>query len=97
MEQDASHVQAKIALSQGDVELAAKMASRCLALCSLWGMKLRLTSSLVLMGRVFKARGDIKEAFEVLGHATQLAEQQGYQVQIEHAERVLMDLRQATG
>ena len=52
-------------------------------------MRLRLTAGLVFLGRVARARGDWEAARGILVSAIQLGQRQGYQLQVEGAEREL--------
>jgi tetratricopeptide (TPR) repeat protein len=90
LEADVLTVQAQIALENRDTELAARLAIRSLGIAGSCGMRLRMTSSLVLMGRVAGVRGDWEAARSILRAAIELGHEQGYQLQVEGADRELI-------
>jgi tetratricopeptide (TPR) repeat protein len=90
LEADAYMVQATIALQQGETDFAGRLATRCLALAAGLGMQLRVTRALLVTGRVAKARGHLAAAQSLFRSVIRLAERQGYQLQVENAERQLM-------
>lgn len=92
LEADAYSVQAHLALAHGETELAWRLALACLGLASSMGMVLRLTASLVMMGRVAHHRGEAKAARDLLRSAVELGRGQGYHLQVEQAERELMHM-----
>ena len=92
LESDVYRVQGIIALHEGEIQRAGRLTVYCLGLASALGMRLRLTASLVLMGQVAKARGERGIADRILRSAIALAERQGYQHQIEKAERELIEI-----
>lgn len=96
LECDACKVQGHIALQNGEIEEAGRMAIRCLSISSALGMRLRLTAALILMGRVAAYRGDHEGARGLLRSAMEQAERQGYQLQLEVAQRELTELRFVT-
>jgi tetratricopeptide (TPR) repeat protein len=90
LEADTYKVQGHIALAHGETELAGRLAVSCLAIASAHGMRLRLTAGLVFMGRVARIRGDATAAGGLFRSAIELGQRQGYQMQVEEAERELM-------
>jgi tetratricopeptide (TPR) repeat protein len=90
LEADALRVQSLIAAQQGDVWGASRLAVRCLSIAVALGMRLRVTASLVLLGRINRIRGDVDAARSLLHSAVALGHEQGYQLQVEAAERELM-------
>lgn len=92
LEADTLKVQAQLALEHGEVEVAVRLALRSLAIAVASGMQLRVTAGLVLMGRVARKRGDWGAARSILGSAIALGYEQGYQLQIEEADRELLQI-----
>jgi len=89
LEADIASVRGMIALDQGDTQFAAQLAIKSLGIASLFGMRLRLTGSLVFLGRVTRMRGELQTAVNILRSAIELAKQQSYVLQLEKAEREL--------
>ena len=92
LEAEACRVRGAIALRQGELDQARRLAVRALRLATFHGMGLRQTAALVFMGRVERAAGDPGASARILHSAIALAERQGYQVQLEEAERELLQL-----
>lgn len=90
LEAETYKVQGHIALIQGEIELAGRLASRCLGIVSGLGMHLRITSTVVLMGDVARRKGHFRAAEHLYRCGISLAQRQGYQSQVEGAERALM-------
>ncbi|MGH7789842.1 MAG: SIR2 family NAD-dependent protein deacylase [Candidatus Binatia bacterium] len=89
LEADALKVQAHMALRSRETELAGRLAVSSLAIAASNDMRLRITAGLVLIGRVAATRGDRKAAKAVFQSAIELGHQQGYQMQVEAADREL--------
>jgi tetratricopeptide (TPR) repeat protein len=89
LEWDAKIVQGQIALDQGEFEMAGRLAVSTLGIASSLGLRLRLTGSLILLGRVTDARGHSGGARKLFHSAIQLAERQGNQLLIEKAAEAL--------
>ncbi len=92
LEADVLKIQSEMALERGQLEHAARLASRCLGISALLGMRLRVAAGLVLRGRIAIARGDVSGAQTLLLAARSMAYQMDYQVQVEKAERQLIML-----
>lgn len=90
LEADVLKVQAHIALEGGETEVAARLAIKCLGIAAGFGMRLRVTGALVLMGRVSAVRGEWTTAQSLLHAGIALGHEQGYQLQVESADRELM-------
>ncbi len=93
LEADAVKVQAQIALAQGEVDLASRLAINCIGIAAALGMRLRVTAGLVLLGRISTVRRKPAVASGLLRSALALGERQGYQLQIEDAQQQLMELQ----
>lgn len=96
LEWDAKIVQGQIALDQGEFEMAGRLAVSTLGIASSLGLRLRLTGSLILLGRVTDARGHSAGAKKLFNSAIQLAERQGNQLLIEKAAEALRASNSAT-
>ncbi|MEM7204097.1 MAG: SIR2 family protein [Planctomycetota bacterium] len=81
----------EIALASGDFNRAEHSALRSLSICASCGMKLKMTSILVLLGRIAMKRGRPHASRSVFDAALRLGRNQGYQLQVEEAERGLED------
>ena len=91
LEADAMRVQGIIALRQGELRLAEQLALQTLGMTSALGMRLRVTASMVLLGEVLAAKGS-RDATKVLDSAFELAQVQGYQMQMENVQRIRSQL-----
>jgi tetratricopeptide (TPR) repeat protein len=96
LEWDAKIVQGQIALDQGEFEMAGRLAVSTLGIASSLRLRLRLTGSLILLGRVTDARGHSAGARKLFHSAIQLAERQGNQLLIEKAAEALRASNSAT-
>jgi SIR2-like domain len=92
LEADVYKIQAHIAMHHGELEVASRLASRCLALGSSLGMNLRVTAALVLMGKI-AARRSHRQARALLDAAISMGRRQGYQLQVESATSEKNNLR----
>jgi tetratricopeptide (TPR) repeat protein len=95
LECDAQIVQGQIALEQGEYDMAGRLAVSSLGIASSLGLRLRLTGSLILLGRVSEARGHWRGATKLYHAAIELAERQGNQLLIEKGEEALRASRGA--
>jgi tetratricopeptide (TPR) repeat protein len=89
LEWEAQNVQARIAIEQGEFELAEKLAISNLAIASALGLKLRLARSLCRAGEVAARRGNHRGARSFFHSAHELAARQRYQLLIEQTEQLL--------
>lgn len=96
LEADALKVQAHLALAHDETELAARLGIASLGIAAAHGMRLRVTAGLVLMGHVACVRGERSAAKSLLTSAIDLGHLQGYQLQVEEADRQLMHLASFT-
>ena len=76
--------------------MAGRLAVSTLGIASSLGLRLRLTGSLILLGRVTDALGHSAGAKKLFHSATQLAERQGNQLLIEKAAEALRASNGAT-
>ena len=86
---DARIAQAQVALDDRDTEFAGRLAVQCLHIASANSLRLRLTGSLIMLGRVSWARGNIDAGDRLVRSAQALAERQGNQLLFEKGERLL--------
>lgn len=89
---DLYQVQAIIALHQKDISRASKAAIKALNISLNGGMRLRVAVSLMTVGRICRARGDRAAAGRIFKVTRKFAERQGYQHQIQEAEREILTL-----
>ncbi len=94
LEVEALSIQSRIALGNGQTEVAARLALRTLSSAASLGMRLRVTAGLVQMGRVLAALQIWDAARSMLVAAIRLGSEQGYQLKVEEANREL--IRMAT-
>jgi hypothetical protein len=89
LEADIRKVQGHMALRDGDTAAAADAAIEVMSIAAMFGMELRVTATLILMGRVAKACGRWEGARSYFTAALQMAEFQRYQLQAEVARNEL--------
>ena len=90
LEVDLFRVEGRFALASGDLNRASRAASRALALAVGHGMGLRATAGFVFVGEVERQKGNMAVAREIFSAAAQKAREQGYVLQQENAERLLL-------
>ena len=92
---DAFKIQGHLALAHGETELAGRLAISQLALANENGMRLRVTAGLAFLGRVECQRGRVDAARSLFRSVTRAGLRQGYQIQVEDAERELLKMQQS--
>jgi hypothetical protein len=92
LEAEVYRVMSLNALRDGNILYARHFAMKCLVIALSYGMRLRVTASLVIMGQVERAFGNRQTAISILQSTIQLAEKQSYTLQIEKAERKLVKM-----
>jgi hypothetical protein len=96
LQAEANRALAEAAYYHGDYQRAEMLCYRSLARCSLAGMTLRATGVLGLLGRVMVDGQHEAEGRAVLDLVLRLGRSQGYQLQVERAERFLANISSNT-
>jgi tetratricopeptide (TPR) repeat protein len=92
LESDVYRVMGLIELDQRDFEAATRSALNCLWLASAYHLRLRLMSSLELLGRLLRERGDLSGARKVFESVVRLGQSFEYQRPAEYADKALAEL-----
>ena len=96
LEAEVYAVQAHVALDHGETEAASRLAVRCLSLGSAFGMRLRVTAALVLLGHVYRCRSQRIAAKGIYQAACLMGSRQGYQLKVEEATREMLKMESSS-
>lgn len=92
LESDAYRIKAFIELDQGDYESASQSAFECLWLSRAYQLRLRMISSIELLGQIFRHRGSLDDARHLFEESSRLARRYEYQAGMDATERALAEL-----
>lgn len=92
LESDVYRVMGLIELDQRDFEAATRSALNCLWLASAYHLRLRLMSSLELLGRLMRKRGDLHGARNVFESVVKLGQSFEFRRPAEFADKALAEL-----
>ena len=92
LESDVYRIKGLIELDQSDFDASTRSALACLWISKAYGLRLRMMSSLELLGRLMRQKGDLDDARRTFRAVVRLGQEFEYQRPMEDADKALAEL-----